>query len=238
MTDSAPARLVAGAKVARYSGLDGSSVLKLLGADMRDGEGCSSTGRLDGLAIAPEARVELLSVGPLALRVGDVTHALSPQLFPDLATTASGWFYAGDTELPARAEGDEYALAARGERGVGRFELAVGAPGEVQGLELGGVKIDGAASLTRARDVNLTWEPEDLNDRVEIEIYAGGEVLSCSARDDGQFVLPHAKLASLEQDAQAQLILRRVRVISTEMQGIETAYVRIATSRTLPVHVE
>jgi len=103
---------------------------------------------------------------------------------------------------------------------------------------IGGVKLDAEAALTRARDLSLTWEPEDLSDRVELEIYAGGAVLSCSARDDGQFVLPHAKLASLEQDAHGSLVLRRVRVMFTDMQGIETAYVRIATTRTLPIQVE
>ncbi len=238
-TETGPARLVADAKVARYSGLDGSSVLKLLGADVRDGEGCILAGRFDDLSLAPDSRVELLSVGPLALRTGEVAQTFSPRLFPELATTASGWFYAGNTELPAaRAEGEEYALSAQGEHGVGRFELAVGAPNEVLGLELGGVKLDPEAALTRTRDLSLTWEPEDLSDRVELEIYAGGAVLSCSARDDGQFVLPHAKLASLEQDAHGSLVLRRVRVMFTDMQGIETAYVRIATTRTLPIQVE
>jgi hypothetical protein len=241
-------RVVANAKVARFSGLDGSSVLKLLGADMRDGDSCSVAGRLDDFAMASDARVELLSVGDLSLRIGDRAHTFSPQLFPDLATTASGWFYAGHVDLIQQrvleprpdggAERDEYTLAAQGAQGIGRFDLSVAAPNEVSGLELGGISLEQEGALSRAVDAELTWEPEDLRDRVELEIAAGGSVLSCSVRDDGQFVLGHQKLALLEQDPQASLVLRRVRDLSTEMQGIETAYVRIASTRTLSLRID
>jgi hypothetical protein len=248
-------RIVANAKVARYSGLDGSSVLKLLGVDVRDGDSCTVTGRLDDFPMAPEARVELLSVGNISLRVGERAHTFSPQLFPDLATTASGWFYAGHVDLPsslarggsAQAElkadggpdrGDEYVLTAQGAQGVGRFELAVAAPNEVLGLEVSGQSLEQDAALNRASDAALTWEPEDMRDRLELEIFAGGSVLSCSVRDDGQFLLPHAKLALLEADPQASLVLRRVRVLNTQMDGIENAYVRIASTRTLQLKVD
>lgn len=246
-------RIVANAKVARYSGLDGSSVLKLLGVDVRDGDSCTVTGRLDDFPMAPEARVELLSVGNISLRVGERSHTFSPQLFPDLATTASGWFYAGHVDLDAaRAgepkpelkadggpeRGDEYVLTAQGAQGVGRFELAVAAPNEVLGLEVSGASLEQDGALNRASDAALTWEPEDMRDRLELEIFAGGSVLSCSVRDDGQFLLPHAKLALLEADQQASLVLRRVRVLNTQMDGIENAYVRIASTRTLPLKVD
>ena len=70
-TDAAPARVVTNAKVARYSGLDGSSVLKLLAVDVRDGESCTVSGRLDDFPLAAEARVALLSIGDISLRVGE-----------------------------------------------------------------------------------------------------------------------------------------------------------------------
>jgi len=241
-------RVVANAKVARYSGLDGSSVLKLLGVDLREGDSCSVIGRLDDFPMASDARVQLLSVGDISLRIADRSHTFSPQLFPDLATTASGWFYAGHVDvgpqrvLEPRADGgadrDDYAIAAQGAQGVGRFELSVAAPTEVSGLELGGVSLEVDGAVNRGVDAELTWEPEDLRDRVELEIAAGGSVLSCSVRDDGQFVLGHQKLALLEADPQASLVLRRVRDLSTDMQGIETAYVRIATTRTLSLKVD
>jgi len=246
------ARVVANAKVARFSGLDSSSVLKLLGVDVRDGDSCTVTGRLDDFPMAPEARVELLSVGDLSLRVGDRAHTFSPQLFPDLATTASGWFYAGHFDLDSRTSetrvelkadggperGDEYVLTAQGAQGVGRFELAVAAPNEVLGLTASGTSLEHDGALYRASDAALTWEPEDMRDRLELELFAGGSVLSCSVRDDGQFLLPHAKLALLEADQQASLVVRRVRVLNAQMDGIENAYVRIASTRTLPLKVD
>ncbi|MDB4974908.1 MAG: hypothetical protein JWN48_3249 [Myxococcaceae bacterium] len=246
-SDATPARVVTNAKVARYSGLDGSSVLKLLGVDVRDGESCSVSGRLDDFPLAPDARVELLSVGDMSLKLGTQAITLSPRLFPDLAATASGWFYAGNAEMSAAPErlsdggvdrGDEYVLAAQGLAGVGRFELSVAAPSEVLGLELAGASLAVQGTLSRASDASLTWEPEDMRDRLEIEVDAGGSVLSCSVRDDGQFTLPRQKLALLEPDDKASLVVRRVRVIATDMQGIETAYVRFATTKNLSVRVE
>lgn len=227
-------RLIANAKVARYSGIDGAAVLKLLGADVRDDETCTLVSRLDDLSLAPEARVELLSIGEIALRAGELSQPLSPRLFPDLATTAGGWFYAANTDLHAgAAELDEYALSAQGERGIGRFETSIAAPSEVAGLEVAGLSLESDGVLGRASDVELTWEPEDLRNRVELEVHAGGDLLSCVARDDGHFVLPHSKLATLEADPDASLVIRRVTVIAADMQGVESAYVRVAATRTL-----
>ncbi|HEY6878340.1 MAG TPA: hypothetical protein VI299_09980 [Polyangiales bacterium] len=227
-----PSRFLTHAKVARYSGIDASSVLKLLGAEAREGEGCTVGSRLDTFPLAPEARVELLSIGDISLRSGDRAHTLSPRLFPDLASTASGWFYASGEELAevdGGVEHDEYALAAAGHQGVGHFELSLSAPGAVTGL-----KFDGQArgTLTRSADVALSWEPEDMRDQLEIEIYAGSTVLSCSLRDDGQFTLPAAKLALLESDPQASMVVRRVLALTVDMQGIDSALVRFATTLT------
>lgn len=234
----APARLVTNAKFARYSGLDGSAVLKLLGVDEREVESCTLVSRLDRVSLPSDARVELLSVGEISLRIGEHASTFAPRLFPELATTASGWFYAGNTDLQPGSELDEYVIAAQGEAGVGRFELSIAAPSDVLGLEARGVSLEQDGALARAADVDLSWEPEDLRNRVELEVHAAGSVLSCAARDDGRFVLPQNKLASLEADPQASLVVRRVTVLATDMQGIETAYVRVASTRTLPLRLE
>jgi len=237
--EAASARLVVNAKVARFSGLDGTAALRLLGADVREVESCTLVSRLDDFQLAPEARVQLLAVGDISLRVGELAHTLSPRLFPDLATTASGWFYAGNAELPiGGSELDEYVLSAPGEQNVGRFEVSLAAPGDVLGLELLGQSLERDGVMARAADAELTWEPEDLRSRVEIEVHAAGNVLSCAARDDGRFVLPQSKLASLEPDSAASLVLRRVSVVAADMQGVESAYVRVAATRTLPVVLE
>jgi hypothetical protein len=236
--DDAPGRLVANAKIARFTGLDGSSVLKLLGVEPREGEGCTVSSRLDGFPLAPEARLELLSIGEISLRTGERVQTLSPRLFPDLASTASGWFYASGAELAAvdgGVEPDDYALSASGEQGIGHFEISLSAPDAVDALQFDGKP---PTALARDADVQVSWAPEDMRDQLELEIYAGSTVLSCTARDDGQLTLPVGTLTLLEADPQASIVVRRVLAVSTEMQGIENALVRFATTRTATLTVQ
>jgi hypothetical protein len=231
-------RMVAAAKIARYKALGGDELLRLLGADTRDLETCGSATGLGELRLLPEARVELISVGDILLRGGSAESTLSPRLFPALATTASGWFYAGEAEVALpRAEHDEYIISAPGERGSGAFEVVVVPPGDVAGLAVGGVGAEQGVLLTRAEDAIITWESEDPGERVELELYAGGSVLSCALRDDGLLALSVAQLATLEPDDNASLVVRRVRVVPIDMQGIESAYVRTATTRAFPLQV-
>jgi hypothetical protein len=241
-------RVSAGAKVARFRGIDGEGLLKLLGAEPRDLETCSSAAGLDDRAVSASARVDLLSVGPITIRLGEGQHRLPPRLFPALATTVAGWFYAGALELPASPAGnEEFALSAPGmpgaagapgTPGLGKFELSGVSPSEVHGLSLLGVGLDQDAALPRDTDAELTWEPEGQGDRIEIEIFAGNGALSCAARDDGQFSLPRARLKALDADDNATLIVRRVRVLQVDMLGIESAYARVATTRTLPLQIK
>jgi hypothetical protein len=231
-------RLIAGAKVVRYRGMPGESLLELLGAAPRELESCKLEGGLNELAVGPEARVELLPIGDISVRLGDSVTTLAPRVFPALANTASGYFYAGDAEVVApRAELDEYLLSARGEAGIGAFDMVAAAPGELAGLSLDGVRFEGALSLTRDHELSLGWDTEDPRDRIELEIYAGGSVLSCACRDDGQFTLGAAELAALDTDEQASVVVRRVRILQVELSGIQTAYARIATTRTLDASV-
>lgn len=235
-------RLVAAAKVARYRAMDTDALLRLLGADARDLDSCSVSAGFGELDLGPDANVELLSVGDISLRGGGIDTSFTPRLFPALATTASGWFYAGEAsgeaELAApRLEFDEYALSAPGETGVGAFEVTTAAPGPVLGLGLSGIAFDQPAMLSRKGPMELTWEAEDTGDRVELEIYTGASSLACTARDDGHFVLNDAQLRALDADENASLLVRRVRVVPVDMQGIASAYVRIATTRTLPLQV-
>jgi hypothetical protein len=226
-------RLVAGAKVARYRGLQGDALLGLLGALPRELETCRVEAGLNSLALEPEAHVELLSVGDISVRLGESVTTLSPRLFPPLASTAAGLFYAGDAEIVApRAENDEYVLSAPGEAGMGSFEMVAGAPSELSGLSAEGLRIEGRLAITREHAVTLTWEPEDPRDRIEIELYAGGSVLSCAGRDDGHFVVSSEALAAIDADDDASMVVRRVRVLPLDISGIDSAYARIATTTT------
>lgn len=231
-------RVSAGAKVARFRGIDGEGLLKLLGAEPRDLETCSSGAALDDRSVSASAQVDLLSVGPIALRFGEGQHQLPPRLFPALATTAAGWFYAGAMELAApAADSEDFALSAPGAQGLGRFELSGASPAQVRGLAAAGAALEGGATLPRDADAELTWEAEGVGDRIEIEIFAGSGTLSCAARDDGHFSLPRARLKVLEADDNATLIIRRVRVLPLDMAGIDSAYARVSTARTLPVQI-
>jgi hypothetical protein len=237
-----PSRLTAAAKVARFRGIDADGLLKLLGADARELESCGAAGSLGGLeegAMSPNAQVDLLSVGALQVRVGSTSHALAPRLFPALATTAAGFFYAGSTELADASSGSEdFALSAHGEAGLGRFDVAGVTPSELRGLSLGGVAVDSGAVLTAQAGAELTWEPESGSDRIEIEIFSAGSSLSCAVRDDGQFRISPAQLALLEADDSASLVARRVRIVPIEMAGVESAYVRVAATRSLSLQVK
>ncbi len=237
-TEDPQPRVVAAAKIARYRAMQPEALLRLLGADARELDSCSSTTGLGELDLGPEAQVELLSVGDIALRGATTDARFSPRLFPALATTASGWFYAGEAEgaLP-RAELDEYVLSAPGEAGVGNFEVTVGAPFAVTGLGVAGVPFESPAFVGRSGPSELTWDAEDAGDLVEFEIYAGSSSLACTARDDGHFILSDVQLRALDADDNATLLVRRVRVVPLDMAGIESAYVRVATTRTLPLQI-
>lgn len=239
----APSHLTASAKVARFRGIDTDGLLRLLGADARELETCGTGSPLDEGAMSPHAQVDLLSVGAIQVRVGSANHDFAPRLFPALATTAAGFFYAGSAELADASSGnEEFALSAHGEAGLGKFEVAGATPSEVSGLALGGVLLDGASVLQRAQHpdggAELTWEPESGTDRIEIEIFAGGGSLSCAVRDDGQFRLTPAQLAALEADESASIVARRVRMVPVDMAGVESAYLRVAATRSLALHVK
>jgi hypothetical protein len=238
--DADSGRLAVSAKVARFRGIDGEGLLKVLGAEPRELESCGATAALDDGALSPAAQVDLLSVGVIELSLARTTHSLAPRLFPALATTAAGWFYAGAAELPEQAPaGDEpFVFRASGQAGLGKFELRGTTPSEVLGLASAGVAVQAGSVFARSGSLELTWEPAGGSDRIELEIFAAGSTLSCAARDDGQFRIPSAQLRVLEADESAALIVRRVRTVPIEMAGVETAYARVAVARSVSVRVE
>jgi hypothetical protein len=237
--DAEGARLAANAKVARFRGIDGDGLLKVLGAEPRELESCGTVAALDEGVLSPLAQVDLLSVGAIELSLADYHHSLAPRLFPALAT-AAGWFYAGAAELPAQLAGTEepFVLSAAGQAGLGKFELHGATPKEVLGLALGGAPVQAGSVLSRAQSLEFTWEPSSSADRIEFEIFAAGSTLSCAARDDGHFRISSAQLKLLEADESAALIVKRVRTVPVEMTGVESAYARLAVTRSVSLRVE
>jgi hypothetical protein len=234
-----PARITSSIKVARYRGLDGERLLRLLGAEGRELDACAAIGGLDEAPLPSSAQVELLSVGSIALRLGTreaQPHVLSPRLFPALATTAGGFFYADAFDGEA-GDGPEVVVSAAGRDGVGRFELALTMPEQVSGLELDTLAQDGPIALTRDRALELAWEPGAQGGYLELELYAGGSVLTCTLRDDGHFSLPRERLEAMDADDNAVLVLRRVHVAPVAVQGVESAYAHLSSARTSAIQL-
>lgn len=230
--DGATMRMVAGAKVARYRNMAGDALLALLGAESVELERCVLTAGLANPSISAESEVELLSVGDISLRTADSDTVLEPRLFPALAATASGWFYAVDTEMTApRVELDELVARAPGENAIGAFELTMAAPRDLLELDVAGQRLESDAILVRNADAELRWEADDPRDRIEIELLAGGNVLSCACRDDGHFTIERSLLSSLDADDNGALVVRRVRGTAFDMQGVDTSYARVASTR-------
>lgn len=234
--DAPPAQL--GAAFARYQGLSGDAVVRLLGGRPASAlDACTlAGGDLDGLSSA-DASVELLDVGVIEVRVGESAARLVPRTFPELARVAAGFFYAGDAELGAvRADVDAYTFRAEGSAELPGFEVAVPVPAELLDVRLDGVPLtelpNGSGTLiARDRDLEVSWEGLDPRDQVEVELVSGGATVVCRARDDGSFRVPGAALAPLSSDESARLVLRRVRVQPFDAAGVDVAYVRLASTR-------
>jgi len=221
--------LVSDAKIARYFGMDGRGVERLLGGHGLEIETCGASEELPEALGAGGASVELLDVGSIDVLFGDQALLLSPRVFPAVAGAAHGVFYVADSEAPLpRAEQDEYVLHAPGNQGLGAFEVTLPAPSFVEELSVAGQTLGAseALMLQRGFDVEVTWAAVDPRDRVELEWAAGGQVLTCVARDDGHFIVPAQQLTQLGADSAAQLTARRVRLTRFDMQGVDVAYVR------------
>jgi hypothetical protein len=242
-------RTVLRAAFARYHGIDGDSVLHLLGAGSAAEIGsCVLADPADELAgvdvVDVDADVELLDVGALRVTVAHTEARLSPRTFPDLASVLAGVFYAEDAALAMpEPEVDEYRFVAEGGVEVGAFDVLVPAPAVVGGLELVGAdgtsaRLDGSLmEITRSGALTLQWDGDDPRDLVEIEITSGAQRLACVARDEGSFRIGAEGVAALEADSDARLVVRRVRISPFDATGIDVAFARVAAARSFPLAV-
>lgn len=232
--EAPPAQL--GAAFARYQGLSGDAVVRLLGGHPAGAiDACSaSAAEHDGLA-STEASVELLDVGVIDVHVGESEARLVPRTFPELARVAAGFFYAGDAELGVlRPDVDVYNFRAEGSAELPPFEVAVPVPAELLEVRLDGVLVTetpASALVVRERDLDVSWEGLDPRDQIEVEFASSGGTVVCRVRDDGNFRVPATALAPLSRDENARLVMRRVRVQPFDAQGVDVAYVRLASTR-------
>lgn len=238
-------RTVLRAAFARYQGIDGNSVMQLLGTRSAAEVGaCALVDPADELG-AEDADVELLDVGALRVAVADTEASLSPRTFPDLASVLAGVFYAGDAPLAMpEPEVDEYRFVADGGVEVGAFDVSVPAPSDPSGVRLVGADgtfagLDGArlTEVTRAGALTLQWDAEDPRDLMEIEVSSGVQTLACLAHDEGAFRIAATDVSLLAPDAEARLVVRRVRVTPFDAVGIDAAFARVAAARSFPLAV-
>ncbi len=237
-------RTVLRAAFARYRGIDGTSVVRLLGSGSAARLGSCAFVEPSGDLASDGADVELLDVGALHVAVADTEARLTPRTFPDLASVLVGVFYAGDAALAMpEAEVDEYRFVAEGSPDVSGFEVMVPAPAEPSGLQLVGsdgtsAPLDGRLTeVARTGALTLQWDGDDPRDLVEVELMAGAQTLACTTRDEGSFRIPADDLSQLEADAEARLVVRRVRVSPFDALGIDAAFARVAATRSVPLSV-
>lgn len=234
---SAPGAVLSAA-FARYRGVDGRAVLALLGGRAADVETCRLADGEDVAFAAPGAAVDLIDVGDVEVRVAGTRTRMLARTFPDLAGVVGGVFYAEDATLgAARADVDEYTVAAEGGALPGFAVVAVAPPGFEEVL-VDGVPAGEVEAIERAAGIDLAWDAGDPRDRVEIELAAAGQVLECVARDDGAFRIGAEALAWLGGDDAGRLVVQRVRTQPFDTAGLDAAWVSVASSRTvhLPVH--
>jgi hypothetical protein len=223
------------AAFARYQGLAEQDVVMLVSSGARaELDACTV---VDGdLRLPLEADVELVDVGALDVRLessGVVSGSsrLVARTFPDVASVMAGVFYAGEATLPLpQPDRDAYVVRASGGRDIGTFRVAVAAPAEVAVLVYG----DEDGMVARDRSLDFSWVPgaqAGAPDVVELELASRAGTIVCTAVDDGAFRIEPALLAQLASDQDAELIVRRVRVRAFDATGLDSAFARVAITR-------
>ncbi len=229
------------AAFARYQGLEEQDVVNLVSTGARpELDACAI---VDGDVPLPlDADVELVDVGELDVRLESAglpfaRSTLVARTFPDVASVMAGVFYAGEATLPLpQPNTDAYVVEASGGRGavghaVGAFRVEVTAPPEVAAVVFG----DDEGRVARDRSLDFSWVPGSgqggAPDVVELEIASRGGTLLCTAADDGAFRIEPSQLSALAADDDAELIVRRVRVRAFDAEGLESAFARVAITR-------
>ncbi|MFW6050567.1 MAG: hypothetical protein ACODAU_05305 [Myxococcota bacterium] len=240
LPELADGKAVLNAVFARYSGLEAEDALELLGVGRAGPEtdDCALVGGQAPVYPQPDAIVELLDVGDLHVGVAGSRTRLSARMFPELGSLVAGAFYAGHAELAeARADVDEYQVLATGGAEVAPFEVVAVAPPAPSGVVVDGFVPPEEPVVGRDRDLEILWDAGDPRDRLDVTLAAGSTAIECAARDDGMITVPADLVAQLDADADARLVLRRVRVQPFDAPGLDVAWADLVATRTIPLRV-
>lgn len=244
LPERASVSTVVDAVFARYQGIGPDDVLALLGWPARTEPlaGCQ-WGATEGADLLPvDAAVDLLDVGPIHIDVGGEPMMLEGRLFPSVQSLVAGTIYAEETTSPSAvlvgpsdAMPSEYRLVSAGVGSLGQLESVVSAPAPPSGVIVDGRPLEPGLELERRKHVTVQWDAGDPTDRVEIELRAGGRVLRCTASDQGSFVVRVEALSALPPDPGARLGIGRVRREPLDVSGIDEAFARLVSRRTMPI---
>jgi hypothetical protein len=244
-----------GARVARYEGIDRttvSEVLELSGFETDDlppdecGDPVTAATLADLGGLETNAVVELVDLGPLEVRSADAVR-LDAKSFPDLFSVVSGVVYDGDGAASvALAPGSEVTYAAEGGGGVGSIEATSTVPPVVEALRIAGADPWlGPPALVRGDELGVTWSAAAGGDEIRIELVwmqpAGPVVVSCRAVDDGEFVVPAAStrlVPELAASGDPRMIVRRIRRSDVAATGLDEGALVLEEAVSFPLRIQ
>jgi hypothetical protein len=194
-------RLETEALFVRYRNAEADGIEALLGSspggELRLGE-CRVSDRQARYAAAfnpdgPDAEVMLLDAGDLQVKIPSGPVSLAPRRYPELVPFVSGVFY-GDKDSVSDLDGalgSELTVSSAGGPEVGPFAVSLTAPPDVP-LTL-------VTPLPAGLDLRWTGDREPEGVRIEIRAASGdgSRALTCTAPDDGAFLVAAAMVAEL-----------------------------------------
>jgi hypothetical protein len=181
--------------------------------------------------------VELLDVGDITVRTGDVEMPLAARAFPDVGDLIFGVFYTSRdaaSELPAPAR---YLFESSGSALLERFSFDADAPAGPEDVRIGELSLADDALLEEGVSALVRWRadgPQDVTDRVYVDVIAAsGAAVRCAFMDEGRGVIPGAMLRAQSLGslpASVTVAVRRVREAAFAASGMDLGEVRFDLS--------
>jgi hypothetical protein len=191
-------------------------------------------------ALSTVGSIELLDVGDLTIRAGEIVMPLAARAFPDVGDLVSGVFYtsrdaASDLPVPAA-----YLLQSSGAPLFERFAVEAEAPRALEGVAVGESPLDEGIVLEAGTAAVVHWlatreaATEDYDDLIYVEVTApSGSAVRCAYLDEGEGIIP---ASFLREDvwgtlpASATIAVHRVRQGSFTSSGIDLGELRFDLS--------
>jgi len=165
-----------------------------LGLDLPAAGECRKGARAETSATPAPSRLELLDAGEVTLAAGGSVTTLAPRAFPTITDSISGVVYTtrDRTAAPLPAA-SIYTVATTGGSSLAALSAEVQAPALLKSVDLAGEPLATLEPLAAHKDLDVTWTAGSANDRVVVELEAGGDTRLCTFADEaGHGVIPAA----------------------------------------------